>query len=631
MNDINSIITLLESLKEKTVKSEATFSSLGSDLFIDLFFAGFGEESSIDTDTISEACRRYIYYYTYCGKSGLYKWREWFWDTTFTLFEIFKESDSKDNNCLQKINDFFDNCDSSINEFNKSICVTGNNGDTLFLDEMITLRKGLLPYSEEDSSAAGVKHTRISVSELFMQQNNNISELDYLRLDIVIKYLAIENYYGLNEDGFELYSKLQAGITAENEQYQGIFSDISTAVYKELIESFEKGGYDLSSEITCDKNLRLLDGAHRMALCMYHNVPMVSIQVLNLEKNIVPFNVERLLSVGFTDADIKRVTDKANELFNQYRHTITCIIWPPAVLYFDAIEKEIRETICNVVSSNDYLYSEETFPRIVKGIYHIDDIDDWKIDRKLEAMAPYAMKKIRVLELDINSPLFRLKDANNKTISVLGEELKRHFRSKYMKCIPNYIYDIIIHTADNFHQAQYLKQLFTPCINLREYLDSISGFEYVLAKHDTPYTPADFPDSYAFSKDIDVICSHDQLDDLVLHTKDYILCMEHTCDIRQIYHDEHYLFRFELNGYLLFQIDIGCSITGLVDSFWSKVFNDRVKKDNYYIPCVKDELCIRLNEYINKPSKLHHINYIENHITEYNQDDIQKYLTYQIP
>lgn len=50
------------------------------------------------------------------------------------------------------------------------------------------------------------KLIRPSVSDLFFK---HIHYGELLRCDMVVRYLAIENYYNKNDDGFALYEKMQ--------------------------------------------------------------------------------------------------------------------------------------------------------------------------------------------------------------------------------------------------------------------------------------------------------------------------------------------------------------------------------------------------------------------------------------
>jgi hypothetical protein len=56
------------------------------------------------------------------------------------------------------------------------------------------------------------KHIKCDVRELFFQQQRGNK---FNRYDIVVRYLAIENYYKINDFGFNLYNKMQINRVGE--------------------------------------------------------------------------------------------------------------------------------------------------------------------------------------------------------------------------------------------------------------------------------------------------------------------------------------------------------------------------------------------------------------------------------
>lgn len=396
------------------------------------------------------------------------------------------------------------------------------------------------------------------------------------------------------------------------------YEALSRVTFLDLIQSMEQRGWDDTSEISVDSRLYLADGAHRLAACLYFGVPEIRIQVLEDEVDVVPFTLEYLRDGGFTEEELAIVREKARELLDKCKVSISCILWPPVAEFFDRITGEIS-TACKVISCNDYTYSEETFPRIVSGIYHIDDIADWKIQMKIDAMSRCPEKRLRVLELEILAPSFRLKQMNLNTISTIGENLKGIVRERYMNLVDNYVYDIIVHTGDNFRQSEYIRKLFEPALSLEQYFAEIQDVEYFLVKHETPYTPIDFPKSYAFSKDIDIICVPKDFETLVERTVGFLREHVDGYEIRSIQKDGGVLFRVELEGFLIIQLDIGIGMSGISEKFWETALARRIATQGYYVPRVKDELCIRVNEYILNPAKRHHMEYLTAHKKEFDR------------
>lgn len=148
------------------------------------------------------------------------------------------------------------------------------------------------------------KHLKISTSDLFFQQNSNKG---YNRLDIIVRYLAIENYFDQNDFGFELYNKMQEKRMGKDH------AQTSGDVFKRLIKSWLENGYDPAYEIECDNNLSLLDGSHRLALALYMRVETVSCKVYGYNEKVA-YGKEWFLGNGFTVQEIDNILDKYNEV-----------------------------------------------------------------------------------------------------------------------------------------------------------------------------------------------------------------------------------------------------------------------------------------------------------------------------
>lgn len=82
---------------------------------------------------------------------------------------------------------------------------------------------------------------------------------------IAIRNLVIENYYSMNDCGFNIYVKSMELICNKKETAQ-------KKLYKfcELIEDWEKNGCRKNSRILITNKYELFDGAHRLAVANFH-------------------------------------------------------------------------------------------------------------------------------------------------------------------------------------------------------------------------------------------------------------------------------------------------------------------------------------------------------------------------
>lgn len=448
-------------------------------------------------------------------------------------------------------------------------------------------------------------HSKYNVEEIFMNQNKLSG---FNRLDIVVRYLAIEDYYGKNKYGFELYKKMQGKRIDEE------YIETSVDAFVKLIESFERG-YDEQSEIVLDEGLDLVDGSHRMALALYHGVKEISCKVYN-EKIAVNYGVEWFLKNDFSLNEIQIILDKCKELISNHRRGISLILWPPANVFFDEIIEKLS-TFYEISTVREFVYNNTIFERIVRGVYHIDDIDEWKIDKKMEYMSAY-QPKVKLAYIWFDTPEFRRKKKNGKTLSAQGEIVKDIIRSCYKSKVENYFHDVIIHTADNYEQSEYIDDIFNAHIPMKHYLKLIENIEYMMIKTETEYMPKDFPENIPFSKDADIIVSENDYNKLISMTKEFFEKeLNGKYEIRIIDSSNNFRLRIENKGFLIYQIDISKKVEGLKQNFIRESLTKRKNKNGYYVSEDSDEVYYRMNEYEIRPNKIWHKKYVEEHITLY--------------
>lgn len=100
----------------------------------------------------------------------------------------------------------------------------------------------------------------------FMRDNIN-------RADILVRMLAIDNFYNKNDFGFNLYTEMQHTRARTNPfmpKHQIDYKD----QFCNLIKNFEDG-YNTNHPITLNKNKELLDGSHRIALSLYKGITKI--------------------------------------------------------------------------------------------------------------------------------------------------------------------------------------------------------------------------------------------------------------------------------------------------------------------------------------------------------------------
>lgn len=104
---------------------------------------------------------------------------------------------------------------------------------------------------------------------------------NFNRADVLVRMLTIDNFFQKKDAGFYLYNQMQQVRCAQNikiPQYQASHQQ----AFINLIQSFEKG-YDFNFPIIVNKRQELLDGAHRLALSLYHHIDIIPIQIMKTD------------------------------------------------------------------------------------------------------------------------------------------------------------------------------------------------------------------------------------------------------------------------------------------------------------------------------------------------------------
>lgn len=295
----------------------------------------------------------------------------------------------------------------------------------------------------------------ISPKDLFLAQYKGIN---FNAIDIVVKYLAIENYYGINSFGFELYNKMQLLRTGNN--WDNRFID--------LIKSVENN-YDFNSRVETDLNYSIHDGAHRTALALFHNQEEIPIRLYNTSIYRRSYDMSWFYENVFTEKEIKIIEDKFKELLNMVLEPYYCILWPPARNSYEEIEKDINKisNSISVTSRSDIQIDKDKFRNFIYKIYATDDIKKDRLDKKYEALTNslkidnYDLDKylIRILKIKIEYPYFRVKPITGLPQSTETMKIKQIIRDTFKPYITEYYYDIIMHVTDNAFQNKEVKKI----------------------------------------------------------------------------------------------------------------------------------------------------------------------------
>lgn len=307
-------------------------------------------------------------------------------------------------------------------------------------------------------------YINLKATDLFLAQYFNG---EFNALDIVVKYLAIENYYDKNDFGFELYRKMQLKRIDEdwNERFQ------------KLIRSFENG-IDMESWIETDLSYSIHDGAHRLALALYHGYEDIPVRVFNVNIPRRYYGIGWFRENGFSESEIAIINKKLEELLFKCRKPYYCILWTPARHQFNNIVNclETVETGVHIVSMEKVSFTKTDLKEFIYDIYETDDIMKYKLDLKYQHMMfsleadnySEQLFEICVIELRFDNPDFRLKPLSGLPQSRATMRVKKKVRDLFKDKITDYYYDIIMHLTDNQTQNDDVKRIIENAKNNKE-------------------------------------------------------------------------------------------------------------------------------------------------------------------
>ncbi len=170
---------------------------------------------------------------------------------------------------------------------------------------------------------------KFAVRDLLFSQFSDGEAVFY---DIVVRLFAIEQYYGKNAVGYDMYARLQNNIV------KGKFW---LSRFEKLIQSFEANGYNKEMPIEVDENIQIIDGAGRLALAIYYNEEFVPVR---FHKTTIKreYNYNHLWELNYSREEIKLIQEKAVALLNRFKYSFVGVIWPSAYHLREEITDEIN-------------------------------------------------------------------------------------------------------------------------------------------------------------------------------------------------------------------------------------------------------------------------------------------------
>lgn len=124
------------------------------------------------------------------------------------------------------------------------------------------------------------------------------------------------------------------------------------------------------------------------------------------------------------------------------------VIWNSAHDFKEYILSDITE-YGEILNSYDLILGDN-YQSFVRDIYCSDSIDDWKIEKKIEAMnhsCDYQGVTIVVIDVDITEQYYH--PYKKKMVYANLDRMKTNIRKNYSKLVSFYFFDNVFHLTDD--------------------------------------------------------------------------------------------------------------------------------------------------------------------------------------
>lgn len=510
----------------------------------------------------------------------------------------------------------------NINDFNFDVViVTSRNYAAQIISQLLHL--GIPEEKVICDYVASIR--RIYVKDLLSMQINERGKFN--RVDIQVKYNVIKETKEEKCNTFkEVYKKMQQERLCISHQD----AENRLQKFQELTDSIELGWEDSEENcIVCDERLQIIDGAHRLACCLYYGVSTINIRVVSGNSSTA-YSMNWFWEHGFDIAIIDRLELEIAKLLTR---EFIIFLWPTVSNFFEEITNDIvamaEKDHCEFLNVKDICYhTNKERNMAIRTIYSVDDIAKWKIEAKTQHIQG---NKIRIISLKTNKPEYRIKQATGLPLAVFGEEIKKGIRGRYKDRVDNYFFDNIIHISDNEYQTKLIGKKLSLIINLSAYFNAIENMNYVLLKTDVPYMPVIFPKDFAVGKDLDLLCSIEDMDRIIKKSQYYAyqFALKNDLTVRSIKDINSCRIRMEYFNCLILQIDIRSSYEDINKEFFIQAFQHIRCINGYKILENQYEAVIRFEEVLKNPDKDYHQDWLSNHLSYVDINLIRKYLKYE--
>lgn len=140
----------------------------------------------------------------------------------------------------------------------------------------------------------------------------------FLNFNIITILLGVEECFGKNTYGLALCRKYRENISPVEQENVDIYMER----FKRLVQEFDGTQWNEGTGIVLNRNGRLIDGSHRLAICLYHGVKEIPVITMSTSVEILRDWNWFLTSEIYTSDELDVIKERYHLLMKQYHQRI---------------------------------------------------------------------------------------------------------------------------------------------------------------------------------------------------------------------------------------------------------------------------------------------------------------------
>ncbi|MBN1574389.1 MAG: hypothetical protein JW984_14410 [Deltaproteobacteria bacterium] len=307
---------------------------------------------------------------------------------------------------------------------------------------------------------------KIDTERLLLKQVNDKGyRMTEPMLRVVVEYLAVDELFGGNNRGVNLFNNLRIGLKSKfPEEERGTIKAL-----RDLSQKVSKNGFSPYDFVIIDKNQKILFGHDLLANALYFGIGEIPVKIaltplmklvgkrenLTIQDNRIQRDKGGIQEKFFSDEEIDLIEATMDKIFFDLGLYFPGILWGPVSEYFDTIMEKLSKRH-KVVFVKDYRFDDkDDFYEMLKRLYSWEAVKEDYIKMKFDYLIKHPLI-IRFFSLLILNPGFKSSDGGNKPFSSVVKNMKEDYRRIYSMKVENYIRDVVLHIGDNFQHNRHI-------------------------------------------------------------------------------------------------------------------------------------------------------------------------------